>query len=102
MKILFLFLSGLLLANGIPHFINGISGKDFHNPFIHRYVPKIPSPLFSVIWGLFSFSISIFLLGLVKGFKLGYNLHTASFCIGFVFASTGLSIYFRNRRIKAL
>jgi len=30
---LLLFLSGLLLANGVPHFVQGISGERFQSPF---------------------------------------------------------------------
>lgn len=97
MIIIISFFAGLFLANGIPHFINGISGKDFHNPSLHRFFPNIPSPLFNVIWGLFNFSLAVLLFSLVGNFVLGINYNSLSAAFGFIFASVGLSVYFKNR-----
>ena len=88
------FLAGLFFANGIPHFINGISGKDFHNPFLHQFVPAIPSPLFNVIWGLLNFCLAIYILSLMNGLNIGRNWDMILFGIGFAFAAIGLSIFF--------
>jgi len=97
MELVWLFLSGLLFANGIPHFVNGISGKDFHRPALYRFVPQVPSPLFNVIWGLLNFGLAIFLFSLAGAFDFGLNWGTFSFGLGFGFASIGLSILFYNR-----
>ena len=91
-KAISLFLAGLLFANGIPHFIHGISGREFHNPALHRFVPHIPSPLFNVIWGLLNFGVVIFLL------TLPLSSEAVLFGLGFAFAAIGLSIFF-NRPI---
>ena len=91
-----LFLCGLFSANGIPHFVNGISGRDFHNPSLHRLMPDIPSPMFNVIWGLLNFGLAIFLASLVDNFHIGANASSAAFAIGFISASIGLSIFFHN------
>jgi hypothetical protein len=95
-----LFLAGLFFANGIPHFIQGISGKNFHNPFLHRLMPAIPSPLFNVLWGLFNFCLAIFLLSGTH--LLGFLLKREAlfFAAGFAFAAIGLSIFF-NRPVKS-
>src|SRR3979409_1048834 len=50
------FLAGLFCANGIPHFTNGVSGRDFHDPMLRRLFPDVPSPLFNVLWGLLNFA----------------------------------------------
>ena len=97
MGYVFSFLSGLLLANGIPHFVNGISGKDFHDPSLRKLVPNVPSPLFNVIWGLINFAIAIALRFLVRELVFGPNLLSASFALGFTYAAIGLSVYFRRR-----
>ena len=98
-KAVVLFLSGLFLANGIPHFINGISGRNFHNPTLHRFVPNIPSPLFNVIWGLLNFVLVILLLTAAQIFKLPVQPEGILFALGFAFAAIGLSIFF-NRPVE--
>jgi hypothetical protein len=92
------FLAGLFLANGIPHFVNGISGKNFHNPFLHQFVPRVPSPLFNVIWGLLNFCLSIFILSFTNNFNIDLNHDSFSFGIGFAFSSIGLSIFFSSQK----
>ncbi len=98
MNFLFLFLSGLLFANGIPHFIHGISGQEFHNPSLHRFFPNIPSPLFNVLWGLLNFIVSFLLANHQPGLGLGFNSGLGFASLGFAFASIGLSIYFKARQ----
>ena len=46
------FVSGLFLANGVPHFVQGISGHRFQSPF--GYPPGVgeSSPLSNTLWGL--------------------------------------------------
>ncbi len=90
--------SGLLFANGIPHFVNGISGKEFHNPSLHRVFPNVPSPLFNVIWGLCNFVVAAVLSAIMPGLQLGFNARFLSFCAGFGFAAIGLSMFFSSRK----
>jgi hypothetical protein len=46
------FVSGLLLTNGVPHFVQGVCGNRFQSPF--GYPPGIgeSSPLSNTLWGL--------------------------------------------------
>lgn len=97
MSIIISFFSGLFFANGIPHFVNGISGKEFHNPHLHIHFQNVPSPLFNVIWGLLNFSLAMFLFSHIGEFKFGINFNSFAIAFGFIFASIGLSIYFKNR-----
>jgi superfamily I DNA/RNA helicase len=45
------FVSGLLLTNGVPHFVQGVCGNRFQSPF--GYPPGIgeSSPLSNTLWG---------------------------------------------------
>ena len=45
------FVSGLLLANGVPHFVQGVSGDRFQSPFASPPGVGESSPLVNVLWG---------------------------------------------------
>jgi hypothetical protein len=45
------FLSGMLLANGVPHFVQGVSGAPFQSPFAKPPGIGESSPLSNVLWG---------------------------------------------------
>ncbi|HEV2561006.1 MAG TPA: hypothetical protein VGT78_02590 [Rhizomicrobium sp.] len=45
------FLAGAILANGVPHFVHGISGEKFQSPFAHPPGKGLSSPLVNVLWG---------------------------------------------------
>jgi len=52
-----LFFAGLFLANGVPHFVNGISGRAFPSPFASPPGQGESSPLVNVLWGSLNFAI---------------------------------------------
>lgn len=94
------FFSGLFCANGIPHFVNGISGKDFHTPFFYRrFVKRIPSPLFNTIWGLLNFLLALYLAP-VKGWPEFGSEAGWAWGAGFAFAALGLALLFERRYKK--
>jgi hypothetical protein len=45
------FLSGAFLANGVPHFVQGISGAPFQTPFAKPPGVGESSPRVNVLWG---------------------------------------------------
>lgn len=45
------FLGGLVFANGVPHFVKGISGEKFQSPFAKPPGRGESSPLVNVAWG---------------------------------------------------
>jgi hypothetical protein len=45
------FLAGAFLANGVPHFVQGISGNPFQSPFAKPPGVGESSPLSNVLWG---------------------------------------------------
>ena len=58
------FVAGVFLANGIPHFVQGISGHWFQSPFTSPPGVGESSPVVNVLWGF---------LNLVIGFALLFN-----------------------------
>jgi hypothetical protein len=55
------FLMGGLLANGVPHFVFGVAGKIFRSPFGQKSKPKV-----NILWGLSNFVLAtIIAIGLV-------------------------------------
>jgi hypothetical protein len=45
------FLSGMFLANGVPHFVQGVSGAPFQSPFASSPGVGESSALVNVLWG---------------------------------------------------
>jgi hypothetical protein len=56
------FVSGLLLANGVPHFVQGISGNWFQSPFATPRGIGESSPLVNVLWGFANLAIGFAIL----------------------------------------
>lgn len=56
------FVSGLLLANGVPHFVRGISGEKFQSPFASPPGVGESSPTVNVLWGFANLAVGSALL----------------------------------------
>jgi hypothetical protein len=56
------FAAGLLAANGIPHFVNGISGRAFISPFGKPPGRGESSAVSNVLWGGANFVVAYILL----------------------------------------
>ena len=56
------FLSGAFLANGVPHFVHGISGAPFQSPFAKPPGVGESSALVNVVWGFVNFVAGFVLL----------------------------------------
>ena len=56
------FVSGLFLANGIPHFVQGVSGHRFQSPFAKPPGVGESSPLVNTLWGYANLAIGATLL----------------------------------------
>ena len=65
------FLMGFLLGNGVPHFAFGAAGKVFRSPFGQRSSPKT-----NVLWGLSNFvAATVIAAGLIDlGLYSNYSL----------------------------
>ena len=91
------FVAGLFLANGVPHFVNGISGNRFQSPFAKPPAVGESSPLVNVIWGLVNFVIGFALVQL-GDFTCGFTLDILLVGLGAVIAAVGLAWHFGRVR----
>jgi len=56
------FVAGALLANGVPHFVQGISGSPFPTPFAKPPGQGGSSPAVNVVWGFGNFVAGLLLV----------------------------------------
>ena len=56
------FVSGLLIANGVPHFVQGVSGHWFQTPFASPPGVGESSPVVNVLWRFVNLAVSFALL----------------------------------------
>jgi hypothetical protein len=56
------FLSGMFLANGVPHFVHGVSGAPFQSPFAKPPGVGESSALSNVLWGFGNLVVGLVLL----------------------------------------
>ena len=52
------FFAGAFLANGVPHFVQGICGNKFQTPFASPPGVGKSSAIVNVLWGLFNFAVA--------------------------------------------
>ena len=80
---LFEFISGLFLANGVPHFFQGISGHRFQSPFGHPPGVGESSPLSNTLWGFANLMVGFILLGIwrLKVLQLGGSSWLWVYCL---------------------
>ena len=92
------FAAGALLANGVPHFVNGISGKRFQSPFVWPPGVGESAPLVNVLWGLANFAGGFALIFGVGYFRFGMNRAAMMVGLGALAISMLLSVYFGRVR----
>jgi hypothetical protein len=56
------FVSGFFLANGVPHFVQGICGHRFQSPFASPPGVGESSPIVNVLWGFANLAVGFALL----------------------------------------
>jgi hypothetical protein len=56
------FFAGAFLANGVPHFVQGICGNKFQSPFATPHGVGESSAIVNALWGWFNFVLAIGLL----------------------------------------
>lgn len=63
------FFGGAFLANSLPHFLNGISGRAFQSPFAKPPGKGLSSSTVDVLWGFFNLLVAYFLVIRVGSFR---------------------------------
>jgi len=90
------FLAGAILANFVPHFVQGISGNRFPTPFSKPHGIGLSSPSLNVLWALFNLVIG-YLLFRFAGISTDDNLSIIVFLGGISVLSLFSSIRFASK-----
>jgi hypothetical protein len=95
---LFEFVSGLFLANGVPHFVQGISGHRFQSPFGYPLGVGESSPLSNTLWGFANLTVGFILLRFFtpQSSAVGWIL----VALGVLLAAIWLSTHFGRVRLR--
>ena len=64
------FFGGLFLANAVPHFVSGITGRPFQSPFAKPPGEGLSSSTVNVLWGSLNLAIGYVLICRVGSFSL--------------------------------
>jgi hypothetical protein len=78
------FFGGAFLANAVPHFTNGISGRPFPSPFASPPGQGLSSPTINVLWGTFNLVIGYLLVCRVGRFDLRSTRDITVFGLGWL------------------
>jgi uncharacterized membrane protein YdcZ (DUF606 family) len=90
------FFAGMFLTNGVPHFVNGISGNGFPTPFANPPGQGLSSPLTNVLWALFNLLIG-YLFFRVSRINSKSKLGLIIFFVGIILMSIMSSIIFMDK-----
>ena len=63
-------LGGVVLTNGVPHFVAGVMGRPFQSPFAKPPGEGLSSSLVNVAWGFANFIIAYLLIARVGAFDI--------------------------------
>lgn len=78
------FFGGAFLANAVPHFTNGISGRPFPSPFATPPGQGESSATINILWGTFNLVVGYLLLSKVGTFSLRRSREAVVFGLGVV------------------
>ena len=88
------FFAGAFLANSVPHFVSGMSGRKFPTPFAHPPGRGLSTPLANVLWGFANFVIGYILLTAVGSFAIGLTFDSLALLLGMILIAVQSSITF--------
>jgi hypothetical protein len=79
------FFGGAFLANGVPHFVHGISGQTFQTPFADPPTQGHSSSKVNIIWAFCNFIVGYLLIWHVGIFDFGLFSHAIAVGLGVAF-----------------
>ena len=82
---------GAFLANAVPHFVNGVSGRPFQSPFASPPGEGLSSSTVNVLWGLLNLAIGYVLVCRVGNFELRQTRHVVVLGLGVLLMAIMLS-----------
>ena len=92
------FFAGGFLANGVPHFIHGVSGKRFQSPFASPPGVGESGPLVNAIWGFANICVAYVLISGVGDFSFGLTRPALMVGVGAFVTAGFLAVYFGRVR----
>jgi hypothetical protein len=94
------FIAGLFLTNGIPHFVQGLSGNRFQSPFATPPGEGESSPLVNVLWGFANLVVGFVLVWFFTPTGPKALFAWGCFGLGSLLIAIGTSIHFGKVRDK--
>ncbi len=88
------FFGGAVLANTIPHLVNGISGLPFQSPFASPPGQGLSSSTVNVLWGMFNLAVAYGLIVRVGRFELRKTSHMVVLALGALLMALSLARHF--------
>ncbi|NEJ74272.1 hypothetical protein GR197_27655 [Rhizobium phaseoli] len=88
------FIAAAFLTNGVPHFVNGVSGRRFRIPFSQR--GKLGAPIVNVVWGWVNFLIAFLLFANIGPLYIGTPGDTIFVAAGMLVAGILLARIFEG------
>jgi hypothetical protein len=76
------FFGGAFLANAVPHFVNGVSGRPFQSPFASPPGEGLSSSTVNVLWAFFNLVVGYALVCRVGSFDLRKTTHVVLLGLG--------------------
>lgn len=76
------FFGGAFLANAVPHYVSGVMGKPFQNPFAKPPGQGLSSSTVNVLWGSFNLVVGYVLVCRVGDFGLKITSDVVAFGLG--------------------
>ncbi|HEY5601026.1 MAG TPA: hypothetical protein VIK81_02960 [Patescibacteria group bacterium] len=95
MELVWLFLSGSFLANGVPHFVKGVTGQAHMTP-----LKRVSSPMVNVVWGVVNFAIGVCLLIWGRVSPLANETNAIVFLVGVLAMGLACANLFSNPNAK--
>jgi hypothetical protein len=95
------FVSGLFIANGVPHFVQGVSGHRFQSPFASPPGVGESSPLSNALWGYANLAVGATLLWFFRPQGDSVLLGWILVGLGILLMAVMLSTYFGKIRSRS-
>ncbi|MCW3124703.1 MAG: hypothetical protein JWO03_361 [Bacteroidetes bacterium] len=92
------FFAGVFLCNGIPHFVNGVSGNAFPSPFANPPGRGLSPAFMNVGWGFTNLLVG-YILYKVSKVSWEYKLGLAVFSIGVLIMGVVIGNYFSSKMV---
>jgi hypothetical protein len=94
------FFAGVFLANGVPHFTQGICGNRFQSPFASPPGVGESSAMINALWGLANFAAGLALVVGVGDFSFGLNREVLIVGVGGLVTAVSLAWHFGRVRAR--